>query len=228
MRDRWMPKKISEYLTAGGVESSLEQVEEAYASGSQEDRQRYIQELAAHRLPFEEYVRELAVLGLRNREYSTEDYAVALGDRIGRRVEISRLSEAEYSLGSYSAADAGDSFGRLVFVPGAPEIQVEIPVGLSPWLHRFTVGHELGHLAAAHPPRIFTVASGAGLADSNIDIESPPVRLARRPPLLEGDLPRAALETLYEEEADLRAQYAIITGNLGPTVAQTSKLSQIS
>lgn len=92
MRDRWMPKKISEYLTAGGVKSSLEQVEEAYASGSQEDRQRSIQELAAHRLPFEEYVRELAVLGLRNREYSTEDYAAALGDRIGRRVEISRLS----------------------------------------------------------------------------------------------------------------------------------------
>lgn len=221
-------KKIFEYLAAGGVESALKQVEVAYASDSQEDRQHSIQELAAHRLPFEEYVRELAVLELRNQEYSTDDYAVALGSRIGRRVEISRLSEAEYTLGSYAAADADDSFGRLVFVPGKPEIRVEVPVGLSPWLHQFTVTHELGHLAAAHPPRISTVSPGAGPAESNIDIEPPPVRLARRPPLLEGDLPSEALVALYEAEADLRAQYAIITGNLGPVVARTSKLSQIS
>ena len=226
MQGRWTPKRISKYLTAGGETSSLKQVEEAYVSGTEENRQRYIQELAAHRLPFEEYVRELAVLNLRKREYSTEDYAKALGDRIGRRVDILRLSEAEYTLGCYPAADTGASFGRLVFVPGMPEIRVEVPVGLSPWFHQFTVGHELGHLAAAHPPR--TVVPGTDPTDSNIDIKPPSLRLARRPPLLGGDLPHEALIALYEAEADLRAQYAIITGNLGPAVAQTSKLSQIS
>jgi hypothetical protein len=53
-----------------------------------------------------------------------------------------------------------------------------------------------------------------------------PHRLARKPPLVSG-LPPEALDDLYEAEADLRAQYAIITSSLGPVAAQTSRLSQI-
>lgn len=223
-----MPRKLTGSFTIRHEEASLIRVKQAYSAGSEEEQHLAVSALAASRLTFEEYVRELAVLGLRKREHSAEDYAAALGTRIGRQVGISVLSKAEYMWGGHSAADVEDSFGRLVFVPQSTEIRVEVPEDLSPWLHHFTVGHELGHLAAAHPPLLSTVGASAGTGSSAGSGFVPPVRLARKPPLLAGDLPPEGLVMLYEAEADLRAQYAIITGNLGPVVTQNSKLSQIS
>lgn len=214
-------------LAARRADGSLLRARRAYESGGEEERRAALEALAARRLPFEEYVLELAMLGLRGRRHSTGEYAAAIGARLRKSVEIAVLSEAEFELGARGAADVDGSFGRLVFAPEGDEVRVEVPAGLSPWLHQFTVAHELGHLAAAHPPRVQASPSGAvrrtgvaGWADVW------PRRLARKPPLVSG-LPPEALDGLYEAEADLRAQYAIITGALGPVTVQTSRLSQI-
>jgi hypothetical protein len=205
-------------LAARRAGGALARVESAFESGSDEERRAALEALASERLPFEEYVLELTLLGLRGRKHSPDEYAAALGTRVRKRVGISVLSNAEFFLGADDAVDVDGSFGRLVFAAEGDEARIEVPAGLSPWLHQFTVGHELGHLAAGHPPR--TTAGAQSRA------EPPLHRLARRPPLVSG-LPPDALDDLYEAEADLRAQYAIITGSLGPVAAQTSRLSQI-
>lgn len=216
-------------LTARYAEGSLLRTRRAYDSGSGAERRVALEALAADRLPFEEYVLELALLGLHGRKHSLEEYAVALGTYTDRRVEIAVLSNAEFDLGAPGPANADGAFGRLVLAAEGTEARVEIPAGLSPWLHQFTVAHELGHLAAAHPPQIpgsplppAREAQDAGAEGR----DGSPRRLARKPPLVSG-VPPEALNGLHEAEADLRAQYAIITGSLGGMTVQTSRLSQI-
>jgi hypothetical protein len=214
-------------LTVRGAVRPLARVQRAYEAGSEAEKRVAVEALAAERLPFEEYVLELTLLGLRDRKHSPDEYAAALGPRVRKRVGISVLSNAEFELGAEDAVDIDGSFGRLVFVPESDEVRVEVPAGLSPWLHLFTVGHELGHLAAAHPPRVAASSSAAAeVAGTEGRAQPLPHRLARKSPLVSG-LPPEALDDLYEAEADLRAQYAIITSSLGPVAAQTSRLSQI-
>lgn len=202
---------------------SLASVTEAYEAGSAESYDRALDGLAAERLPFEEYVRELAMLGLHDRTHTTDQYAAALEDRLRYRIKISILSNAEFAKESEDPAYSSEALGRLIFIPRTRDVSVEVPAGLSPWLHQFTIAHELGHLAAAHPPR------KNGDRDEPADRDgtsSPRPRLARKPPLTSGLSPRV-LEDLYEAETDLRAQYAIFTASLGPVAVRTSKLTQI-
>ena len=215
-------------LAARRAESPLLRVRRAYDDpGLEGQRRAALEALASHRLPFEEYVLELALLDLRGRKFSPEGYAAALGSHIHKRVEIAVLSKAEFELGAHQGAEVDGSFGRLVFVAEDDEVRVEVPAGLSPWLHQFTVSHELGHLAAGHPPRVPIPSSITQPRETAVNRAEPsPNRLARKPPIVTG-LQSEALDSLYEAEADLRAQYAIITGSLGPVTVQTSRLSQI-
>ena len=203
--------------------SSLEDLEDMYRSGSASYSQA-VDGLAAERVPFEDYVGELAKLGLHGRTHDSDEYAAVLGVLIHRRIIIAILSNAEFARGSEGPTGSGRPLGRLIFVPGSDAVSVEVPTGLSPWLHQFTVAHELGHLAAAHPPR--TVSERGTLLERDGG-ELSHYRLARRPPLTSG-LPDRVLADLYEAEADLRAQYAMVTASLGPVALRTSKLTQIA
>ena len=196
----------------------VDRIWEAYEDGSERERLGAVAALAAERLSYEEFVMELSLLHLRDRPYSCHDYARNLSQYLGRSIEISVLSNAEFARPQQDIiGDDGSSFGRLVLIQDRDDLYIEVPCSLSPWLLQYTVFHELGHLAAGHPPR---TADGVRLPPSGR-------QLARRPPLVSG-LPQKALEDLYEAEADLRAEYAIITGSLGPIAVQTARLSQIS
>ena len=204
-------------------ESLLARVMGEYKSGSVESYARAVDTMAAQRLSFEEYVLELALLGLHGRTHTPDQYAAALGKRLRLGIRISVLSNAEFIRGSGDAVVSGGSLGRLIRIPNMQDVSVEVPTGLSPWLHQFTIAHELGHLAAAHPAPI-TVEGGELTA--HFAIQPPRRRLARKPPLTSG-LPPQILEDLYEAEADLRAQYTIVTASLGPVAVGTSRLTQI-
>lgn len=227
-RKRTETPGILKAITVWYAEGSVLRVRKAYDSGSGEEQRVALEALAADRLPFEEYVLELTLLGLHGRKHSLEEYAAALGAYIERRVEIAVLSNAEFDLGARGLTNAPVGFGRLVYAAEGTEVRVEVPAGLSPWLHQFTAAHELGHLAAAHPP---IPASPLARAREAQDTGTqgryePQRRLARKSPLI-SSLPPEALNGLHEAEADLRAQYAIITCSLGTMTVETSRLSQI-
>lgn len=200
------------------MRGTLDEVRRAYAANCETTQVAAVEALATERLPYEEYVLELTLLGLRDGPYSGDDYARGLGRYLGWSISIAVLSNAQFLQTNARLAGRGASFGRLTFSEHSDEASIELPGSLSPWLHEHTLFHELGHLAAGHPPRLLS---------GGHRLEPPHEYLARREPLVSG-LPQQALDDLYEAEADLRAEYAIITGSLGQVAIQTSRLTQIS
>jgi hypothetical protein len=189
-------------------------LQRACADGAPESQRREaVAALAEARLPYEEWALELTLLGLNDRPYDCARYSAALGGHLNRRFVVRELDPSRF-------ANEGSSLGlgRLVYEEGADDAIVEVPRGLRPYLYEFTVFHELSHAAAGHPPRCQKTGER---------LPPPRARLARRDPLVDG-LPQDVLDELYEAEADLRAEYAVVTGSLGSVALQTARLSQIA
>lgn len=202
-------------LPAYHPEPDLDPVRLAYdertAPEERARRRRAVEGFVARRLPLEEYVRELALLGLKGEPHLAEDYVRALSEYREVPIFLTRIG-----------APGDDSFvGRTEYGPAG--ITIRIPPRIkSWWLYQYTAFHEAGHVAADHPPRFVR----GGTAPPG-ELRLPRKRLARRPPVEEG-LPEEALLDLYEAEADLRAEYAMLTSSLGPAALEAPKLNQVS
>jgi hypothetical protein len=144
------------------------------------------------RRPFltsEQFQEELAVLGLSGREFGPKDYAKALERCLGIEITICVFPDNGYPELVRILARSG-KVAELYYSADQRTAVILAPESLPPVVRILAVYHELGHLAAG-------------------DLSKDPAqRLARQPPLGDKE-PR-------EEEADLRADYALLAGCLGP------------
>ena len=158
------------------------------------------------RLPtYEDFLAELALLGLRGRPFATGRYARALGYHLGcqvrmRRVsEVAGLTEPELCILKRRLIEEG-LMGTTRCFGGhdPPRFLVVVADDLDGFLYEHTVFHELGHIAAGHFP-------ARGL--SRVKPVSDPV--------------------LREEEADLRARYAMLAGSTAELSLQKDSLNRL-
>ena len=173
-----------------------------------------VSEAVAGLVPYEEYVRELSLLGLKGVPFTGDVYSEALATKLGVLIRTVRPTNV--------AMDRRE-LGRATWTAKPPELLVEVPVRLGRgWLYQYTLLHEMGHIAAGHSPLPVDLPDDAPVA-----LDPPPKRLARKPPLTQG-LPKGALRDLYEAEAELRAQHGMLAGSLGELSLGTERLNQVS
>lgn len=166
-------------------------------------------------IPYEQYMRELVLLGLKGVPFTGDAYSEALADKLDLRIRILRPT---------NVALERRRLGRTTRHADSRDLlTIEIPVRLGRgWLYNYTLLHELGHVAAGHPPLPPDLP-----AEALTDLEPPDERLARKVPLTSG-LPKGALGDLYEAEAELRAQHGMLAGSLGQLALGTERLNQVS
>lgn len=148
----------------------------------------------------EEFQEELVVLGLSGKEFGPEEYARELGLQLGIGVIVQVLPDVNYPELARRLARSG-RLAETHYSPDHACAVVMLPSSLPPMLRAMTAYHELGHLAAGDHLLAAEHGTRAGSAAPSGK------RLARRPPLPQ--------ERLREEEADLRASYAMLAGSLG-------------
>jgi hypothetical protein len=161
----------------------------------------------------EQFQEELAILGFSGKKFSPEEYSEALGDYLGISVAIHVIPDACYPELSRRLA----SSGRLAELRYSEELDIAaiiVPGSLPPLVLALTVLHELGHLAAgdhliepAEDRRHERQSEHAGETAFAVSQVSRGKRLARALPLAE--------EGPREQEANLRASYALVAGSLG-------------
>jgi hypothetical protein len=161
----------------------------------------------------EQFQEELAILGFSGKKFGPEKYSEALGDYLGISIAIHVIPDAHYPELSRRLA----SSGRLAELRYSEELGIAaiiMPGSLPPLVLALTVLHELGHLAAGD--HLIEPAEGrqhehqneyAGETMFATSHVSRGRRLARALPFAEED-PR-------EQEANLRASYALVAGCLG-------------
>lgn len=193
----------------------LESIRSVYEDPTTSDaeRRKLCYEQALSRNPRGEFARELGVLGLQGQSHTAEIYASALSSYLGKEICIVRIPAFDSDLGE---------LGRTLYLKRESRIKIEVSLRVSWWLYQYTLLHELGHIAAGHPPAIFDKETG----DLSGFGEPPAKWLASQPPLTEV-LPPAALLDLYEAEAELRAEHALLMGAGGRTILQTDSLVQL-
>lgn len=161
----------------------------------------------------EQFQEELAILGFSGREFGPEEYSEALGNYLGISIAIYIIPDAHYPELARRLASAG----RLAELRYSEELGIAAiiaPGSLPPLVLALTILHELGHLAAGdhliEPSResqredLHKHDRETAFATSRISRGN---RLARALPFAE--------ESLREQEANLRASYALVAGCLG-------------
>ena len=151
----------------------------------------------------EEFQDELAALGLSEREFGPEDYRQALEGYLGVPISVRVFPDTSYPEYMLRLARSGD-LALVRYNAAPPSAVVLVPMSLPPLLCTLAIYHELGHLA------------GGDLGPGRTDPKS---RLARMPPV--------ANETLREEEANLRAYYALLAGSLGPSSPYAARMYDV-
>ena len=141
----------------------------------------------------EEFELELLELGLSGKTFGPRDYARALERRLGIRIILEVMNDAQHPEFLRRLALSG-RLAETHYLPERRTAIVLLPASLPPLVLVLAALHELaGHLAAG---------------DHLIGGEEAGERLARRPPLED--------EAAREEEADQRAIHALLAGTLGP------------
>lgn len=149
---------------------------------------------------------ELAALDLRGSGFTPEDYAAALGNRLGIEIIIAEYPDARSPLIRGDAAREGN-LAEVAYNADLNEAVVLVRESLKryPWpAHELQVYHELSHLAAGHPLRVQKRGRAATV------LEGLGVRLAQRPP--KGDLAEEYRLASQEEEASKRAKWLVLAG----------------
>ncbi len=186
----------------------------------------------------EEFLAELGALGLKGVEFDAYAYARALERRLGYAIDVREAGDLTgrgdlaHRVLSSRMGQAG-AMGLTLYSSNVdpPRFLVLLADGLNSWLYQHTVFHELAHIAAGHPFRNRLTPTGR-CRGNNACIHDeaharngpedgvlyPPRRLALRRPFVN--------EGVCEEEADLRAGYAMLAGNLGRISLQKDNLNQ--
>ena len=159
-----------------------------------------------HLLSPEEFQQELAVLGLSGERFTPTTYAAKLGSQLDLTIELHVLADQHYPRFSRQLARSG-TISELIYSDDAMTATILLPSTLPSLLLTLTAYHELGHLAAGHH-----LPAYAGFTTI-----SPTPRLHnRRPAKVFARRSPDSSEELQEQEADLRASYALLAGSLGP------------
>jgi hypothetical protein len=145
----------------------------------------------------EEFQNELVALGLSGMFFTPATYAAALEAHTGLKIRFRCLCDQQWPQFSRALARSG-TMAELIYCGDPPVVTILLPGSLPPLLFNLTAYHELGHLAAGH----YSLGP----------IEKSSCKPA---PSLSGRVPPAGNDR-KEQEADLRARYALVAGSLGP------------
>lgn len=160
----------------------------------------------------EQFQEELAILRLSGQRYTPEEYAEALGSYLGISIMIHVIPDSDYPELSRRLALSG-RLGELRYAEELGLAAIFVPGSLPPLILTLTVLHELGHLAAGD--LLIRAEEGCDEASSErAEVEAFPTARIRRGNKLAKGLPFAD-EEAREQEANLRASYALLSGSLG-------------
>lgn len=173
------------------------------------------------RLTFEQFVYELALLGLKDVHFSAEDYARALARFMRTPVRLQTLT-GYVNLGPDSlearavrrdlAASGHMGLTKMTYDDeGNVSYDILYLDDLDWWLREHTLFHELGHVAAGQHRAVPSVPS---------KVRPRVPRLTERAP--------ARDDRAREDEADLRANYSLLAGSLGELSTRKRSLSLLS
>ncbi len=176
-------------------------------------------------IPFEEHVRELAMLGLAGFAHDAEAIGEAMKRHRGICVEFAAVP---------GPINPKRTTPETIEYHGQDRYTIWLPRGLTLWYREYVCMHALGHVAAGHLLRVRDQPSARTVRLAGEERK----RLARRPPLApesdpalfpEGFSPASLkdLLLLYEAEADLRARYYMRTAQLGGAALEIDRLNQI-
>ncbi len=222
----WLTKVAQRRPGAGRVISRLGRyispsLEKLYPSAEAEMQQiTDIEEFVERLIPYEELVRELAVLRLLGTSYTADDYAAALEEPLGMKIRIKRFEEVRASSGVASVDYDEEAATATIWVPKR----------LSWWLAQYAIFHELGHLAAGHP----YIPVFAETGEEGDPYYPTGRRLARKGPPKYRDLPNRIaknispdeLGRIHQAEAELRAQHNMLTSQLGEQAIEVDRINQ--
>ena len=162
-------------------------------------------------LPLDIYARELSLLKLAGTKFTAEVYAELLEKHLHIDIDIERSSPGNLPEGQ---------LGSTRYDVEGARVHIKVARRLGWWMYQYTLFHELGHVAAGHP------LPSRGPDGYIVSFKKPPVRLASRRPV-DANLSFETRLAIYEEEAELRARYGMLTGQLGKAVVQTGNLAQV-
>ncbi len=169
---------------------------------------------------FEQFVHELALLGLKGAHLTAENYAAALArylhtpiriDTITNHVSLNPVSLEARSLRRELADKGHMGATKLLAADGELSYLILYLDDLDWWLREHTLFHELGHIAAGHFREMDSMPSGT---------RSLVPKLADQPPVKDPDL--------WEVEADLRANYSLLAGSLGELSLRKRSFTSLS
>ncbi len=169
---------------------------------------------------FEQFVHELALLGLEGAYLTAESYAAALAkylrtpiriETITNHVSLNPASLEARSLRRELAVTGHMGATKLLTREGELSYLILYLDDLDWWLREHTLFHELGHIAAGHFREMPSVPARTRRLVS---------RLADRPPVKDPDL--------REDEADLRANYALLASSLGELSLRKQSFTSLS
>jgi hypothetical protein len=147
----------------------------------------------------EEFQQELVILGLSGQTFTPKTYAAALGTYLGLIIDLHVFPDQHYPALSRQLARSGN-MAELIYASDPPAVTILLPNTLPPLLLNLVAYHELGHLAAGHH---LCYSRNDPLRDT----EAATKTLAHGAP--------SPGKEQREEEADLRAYYALVAGSLG-------------
>lgn len=144
----------------------------------------------------EEFQNELVTLGLCGKPFTPAAYAAALESYTGLKIRFRSLSDQHWPQFSRQLARSG-TMAELIYSSDPPGVTILLPTSLPPLLFNLTAYHELGHLAAGH---CSPATAGPPQWQPTRSLSS---RVAPKDP------------RQREQEASLRARYALLAGSLG-------------
>lgn len=156
----------------------------------------------------QEFQTELVVLGLSGREFSPKDYVEALERHQGIKIVVCVFPDVLYPDLTRTLARSG-RVAEVVYSEEERSAVILVPGTLAATAQALAVYHELGHLAAGDLPT--------------------PRKLALEPPLphdprCNPSSNRCDAGCPREEEAELRAYYALVAGSLGPSSPHVERM----
>lgn len=172
---------------------------------------------------FAEFLSELKILRLAGRTFDIKQYAQRLADCLGLIIKVVGCDDVAYPLLRAQLAFHGIG-GGLFFEPQERTSWIVVPGSLDPMAQVLVAYHELGHIAGGHPfERRYLLRDDEGgesyghlLRLRPDGMWEPRLRLARRKPPAEPE-PNETLRAC-EEEANLRARYALKAGLYGEEI----------